>query len=54
MLSKSEPDIAPELWSSTAESIWVKMLEKGNVYKANDIFADGGKEGWWIPDRARR
>lgn len=50
MLTKSEPDIAPELWISTAESIWVKMLEKGNVYKANDIFADGGKEGWWIPD----
>ncbi|MCP4319183.1 MAG: hypothetical protein GY789_25135 [Hyphomicrobiales bacterium] len=25
------------------------MQEKGNVYKANDIFA-GGEEGWWIPD----
>ena len=50
MLSKNEPDIAPELWVSTAESIWVKMMEKGNVYKANDIFAGGGEEGWWIPD----
>lgn len=50
MLSKSAPDIAPELWVSTAESIWVKMMEKGNVYKANDIFAGGGEEGWWIPD----
>jgi glycine betaine/proline transport system substrate-binding protein len=50
MLSKSEPQIAPELWVSTAESIWEQALEKGNVYKASDIFADGGQEGWWIPD----
>jgi len=50
MLSKGEPDIAPELWVSTAQSIWDKMMEKGNVYKANDIFASGGEEGWWIPD----
>ncbi len=49
MLSKSEPMIAPELWVSTAESIWTKAQEKGNVYKAADIFADGGQEGWWIP-----
>jgi glycine betaine/proline transport system substrate-binding protein len=26
------------------------MTEKGNVYKAGDIFAGGGEEGWWIPD----
>ena len=50
MLTKSKPHIAPELWISTAESIWLKMQKKGNVYKASDIFADGGKEGWWIPD----
>lgn len=50
MLTKNQPDIAPELWVSTAESIWEKMMAKGNVYKANDIFAGGGEEGWWIPD----
>lgn len=50
MLQKSEPTIAPELWVSTAADIWAKIQKKGNVYKANDIFADGGKEGWWIPD----
>lgn len=50
MLSKGEPDIAPELWVSTAQSIWDKMMAKGNVYKANDIFGSGGEEGWWIPD----
>jgi len=50
MLAKGEPHIAPELWVSTAASIWDQMLEKGNVYKAGDIFASGGEEGWWIPD----
>ena len=50
MLTKSEPDIAPELWVSTAQAIWDQMQEKGNVYKASDIFASGGEEGWWVPD----
>lgn len=50
MLTRGEPDIAPELWVSTAQSIWDQMQDKGNVYKASDIFASGGEEGWWIPD----
>ncbi|MGX1097793.1 ABC transporter substrate-binding protein [Amorphus sp. MBR-141] len=50
MLTKSEPDIAPEMWVSTAQAIWEKAMEKGNVYKAGDIFGSGGVEGWWIPD----
>ncbi len=49
MLTKSEPNIAPELWVSTAQSIWDKIMDKGNVYKAGDIFSEGGQEGWWIP-----
>jgi glycine betaine/proline transport system substrate-binding protein len=50
MLTKSKPDIAPEFWVSTAASIWKKMAEKGNVYKAGEVFGSGGEEGWWIPD----
>ncbi|OUR75446.1 hypothetical protein A9Q83_18710 [Alphaproteobacteria bacterium 46_93_T64] len=50
MLTKGKPHIAPELWVSTASTIWDKMIAKGNVYKASDIFASGGEEGWWIPD----
>ena len=50
MLTRDQPTVAPELWTSTAQSIWDKMMKKGNVYKANDIFASGGREGWWIPD----
>ena len=50
MLTKNKPHIAPELWISTASSIWEKIKKKGNVYKASDVFSEGGKEGWWIPD----
>ncbi len=50
MLAKGEPDIAPELWVSTTKATWDQMLAKGTVYKASDIFASGGQEGWWIPD----
>lgn len=50
MLTKGKPDIAPEFWVSTAQSIWDKMMKKGNVYKAGDVFSKGGQEGWWIPD----
>lgn len=50
MLTKSQPDIAPEMWVSTAQAIWEKAMDKGNVYKAGDIFGSGGVEGWWIPD----
>lgn len=50
MLTRSEPMVAPELWVSTAQAIWDEMQAKGNVYKASDIFASGGEEGWWIPD----
>jgi glycine betaine/proline transport system substrate-binding protein len=49
MLTKNRPDIAPELWISTAAAIWKKMADKGNVYKAGNVFSNGGKEGWWIP-----
>lgn len=50
MYTKSKPDIAPEMWVSTADAIWKKSQQKGNVYKASDVFADGGQEGWWVPD----
>ncbi len=54
MLNKSSPDIAPELWISTAASIWEQIQEKGNVYKAGNVFSGGGEEGWWIPDYVAR
>lgn len=50
MLARGEPNIAPELWVSTVQSIWDEAQTKGAFYKASDIFAGGGEEGWWVPD----
>ncbi|WP_333814321.1 glycine betaine ABC transporter substrate-binding protein [Tabrizicola sp.] len=50
MLTRSEPSIAPELWVSTVQAQWDQMQEKGNVYKASDIFSGGGQDGLWVPD----
>lgn len=50
MYTRSKPDIAPEMWVSTARAIWEKSMAKGNVYKAGDIFESGGIEGLWMPD----
>ena len=50
MLTRSQPDIAPELWVSTAQSVWDQMIAKGNVYKASNTYTEGGIEGWWVPD----
>lgn len=49
MYTRSKPDIAPEMWVSTARAVWEKSMEKGNIYKAGDIFESGGIEGLWIP-----
>lgn len=50
MLTRSEPTVAPELWVSTVQAQWDQMQEKGNVYKASDIFSAGGQDGLWVPD----
>lgn len=50
MAQHNEPTIAPELWLSTAEAMWAEAADKGDLYKAGDVFAGGGEEGWWIPD----
>lgn len=50
MMTRGQPNIAPELWVSTVQSIWDEAQTKGTFYKANDIFASGGLEGWWVPD----
>jgi len=50
MLTKGEPMIAPEFWTTSAAEVWDKLQASGNAYKASEIFTDGGNEGWWIPD----
>lgn len=50
MLTKAEPDIAPEMWTSTLGDVWERILATGKVYKAADSFDGGGVEHIWVPD----
>ncbi len=50
MLNRGQPNIAPELWVSSVQTIWDEAQTKAAFYKAGDIFAGGGEEGWWVPD----
>mgnify|MGYP006287404477 CR=1 FL=1 len=50
MLTKGKPMIAPEFWVNSMGDIWDKLMEQEAVYKAGEIYAEGGNEGWWIPD----
>jgi glycine betaine/proline transport system substrate-binding protein len=50
MMTRGQPNVAPELWVSTVQAIWDQAKEKGTMYKAGDIFSGGGQEGWWVPD----
>ena len=49
MIEKSEPDIAPELWSNS----FAKQLQTGTAEKrlriAGKSLSDGGEEGFWVP-----
>jgi len=43
-----EPDIATEVWVN-ATPVYLELSEAGRIVTANDVLADGGIEGWWIP-----
>ncbi|MBT4889260.1 MAG: ABC transporter substrate-binding protein [Rhodospirillales bacterium] len=49
MIEKAEPDIAPELWINSIREVVAAAIKEGKVEYAGPVFADGGEEGWWIP-----
>ena len=48
MIEKGEPDIAPEMWYSSAEALKKGMVEK-RLRIAGKSLSDGGEEGFWVP-----
>lgn len=50
MLTKGKPMIVPEYWVNSMAELWDKLVEQNAVYKAGEIYTEGGNEGWWIPD----
>ena len=50
MTEKNEPDIAPEIWINSAREVVERAVDEGRLVIAGEILADGGEEGWWVPD----
>ncbi len=50
MIEKSEPDIAPELWTNALKDVLDRAVAEKKVRYAGQSLADGGEEGFWVPD----
>lgn len=49
MAEKGEPDLAPEAWVGLQPEIVNRGLKEGKFVEGAKILADGGVQGWWIP-----
>jgi glycine betaine/proline transport system substrate-binding protein len=49
MLTRGEPAVAPELWTSAIRDQWREGIEAGTVVDLGDAITDGTVEGWFIP-----
>ena len=54
MNEKSEPDVAPELWVNAVRDPLEKAVKDGTLIIGGEVLADGGVEGWWVPDYIAR
>ncbi|RTE66776.1 ABC transporter substrate-binding protein [Amphritea opalescens] len=50
MIEKSEPDIAPEMWSNAMRDALDKGVAEKRLRFAGNSLSDGGEEGFWIPE----
>ena len=48
LAENGQPDVVPEIWSNSAPA-YNGLVEDGKVVTAGNTFANGGEEGWWIP-----
>ena len=50
MIEKGEPDIAPELWTNALKDVLDRAVAEKKVRYTGQSLADGGEEGFWVPD----
>lgn len=43
-----KPDIVTELWINGAPA-YQELQDAGKIITSADVLADGGREGWWVP-----
>lgn len=44
-----EPDILTEIWTNGAPA-YQSLIEAGKIEPLTEVLADGGVEGWWVPN----
>ena len=49
MIEKGQPDIAPEFWSNSLKKALDKGVAEGRIRYAGKPLAEGGEEGFWVP-----
>ncbi|WP_366915904.1 ABC transporter substrate-binding protein [uncultured Neptuniibacter sp.] len=49
MIEKSEPDVAPEMWSNSLKDALDKGVAEKRLRYAGHSLSDGGEEGFWVP-----
>lgn len=49
MAEKGQPDVAPEGWVDLLPEVVGKGVAEGKLVVTGDVLADGGEQGWWIP-----
>ncbi|GAL34076.1 L-proline glycine betaine binding ABC transporter protein ProX [Vibrio maritimus] len=50
MISKGQPDIAPEFWSNSMREALDMGVKDGQIQYAGTTLTDGGEEGFWVPE----
>ncbi|WP_171389442.1 ABC transporter substrate-binding protein [Vibrio mediterranei] len=50
MISKAQPDIAPEFWSNSMREALDRGVKEGQIQYAGTTLTDGGEEGFWVPE----
>lgn len=48
LAENNEPDVVPEVWVNSVP-VYSELVDAGKIKTAASVFADGGLEGWWIP-----
>lgn len=49
MIGRAHPDISPETWINSARETLDQAVAARELHYVAPAFADGGVEGWWIP-----
>jgi glycine betaine/proline transport system substrate-binding protein len=49
MIEKSQPDIAPEMWTNAVQALIDRGVAEKRLSIAGRSLSDGGEEGFWVP-----